>query len=99
MECNIDLNAKDNDGDTGYALSSGQVKKLILDNSAQFNIDLDWFEEYDSHHQIEREFDILIEKIESHVIVWDCLCLPIHTTEQIDLIEFKTICAVEYTII
>ena len=39
MEFNIDLNAKVN-GKTGYDFSSGQVKKLILDNSAQFNIDL-----------------------------------------------------------
>ena len=40
VEYNIDLNAKNHNGFSGYALSSGQVKKMILDNSAQFNIDL-----------------------------------------------------------
>ena len=40
VKCNIDLNAENDDGDTGYALSGDRVKKLILDNSAQFNIDL-----------------------------------------------------------
>merc|ERR1719483_2061675 len=41
VEFHINLNAKnENRGLTGYALSSGQVKKLIRDNSAQFNIDL-----------------------------------------------------------
>ena len=40
VEFNIDLNIKNHNGFSGYALSSGQVKKLILDNSAQFNIDL-----------------------------------------------------------
>ena len=40
VEYNIDLNVKNHNGFSGYALSSGQVKKLILDNSAQFNIDL-----------------------------------------------------------
>ena len=57
-ECNIDLNAKDTVGNTGFHyvclnsenasdqkckyayLKCEQVKKLILDYSAQFNIDL-----------------------------------------------------------
>ena len=40
VKYDIDLNAKNHNGFSGYALSRGQVKKLILNNSAQFNIDL-----------------------------------------------------------
>ena len=42
VDFNIDLNVKDCHGKTGFqhACSSDQVKKLIVDNSDQFNIDL-----------------------------------------------------------